>query len=86
MNMLFLIMYIRPEGGIMAAPAIRHKHLRLDQTKLHRVQSILGATSETEALEEAMNIVLAEEAILYRRPLIAVQGVGRRIRRAAATV
>jgi hypothetical protein len=64
MNMLFLIMYIRPEGGIMAAPAIRHKHLRLDQTKLHRVKSILGVASETEALEEAMNIVLAEEAIL----------------------
>lgn len=48
----------------MAASAIRHKHLRLDQTKLHRVKSILGVASETEALEEAMNIVLAEEAIL----------------------
>ena len=81
-----LFMYIKLEGGIMTAPAIRHKHLRLDQTKLHRVRSIPGAASETQALEEAMNIVLAEEAIFYRRPLIAVQAVGRRIWRTAATV
>ena len=75
MNMLSLFMYISLEGEIMEAPAIRHKHLRLDQTKLHRVKAILGVASETEALDEAMNIVLAEEAIL--RVLHRVRSKGR---------
>ena len=56
----------------MVATAIRHKHVRLDQTKLHRVKAILGVATETEALEEAMNLVLAEDAIL--RALRRVRG------------
>lgn len=59
----------------MASTAVRHKHLRLDQTKLHRVKTILGVATETEALEEAMNLVLAEDAIL--RVLRRVRGKGR---------
>jgi len=59
----------------MAATAIRHKHLRLDQKKLHKVRAILGVATETEALEGAMNLVLAEDAIL--RVLRRVRGKGR---------
>lgn len=44
----------------MASVPIRHKHLRLNQTKLERVKSVLGAATETEALEGAMDLVLAE--------------------------
>jgi hypothetical protein len=75
MNMLSVCMHIMPEGMIMAATTIRHKHMRLDQTKLHRVKAILGVATETEALEEAMNLVLAEDAIL--RVLRRVRGKGR---------
>ena len=74
MNMLSVCMYITSEGTIMASTAIRHKHLRLDQKKLHRVRAILGVTTETEALEGAMNLVLAEDAIL--KTLRRIRGKG----------
>ncbi len=48
----------------MASVPIRHKHFRLNQTKLERVKSMLGAATETEALEGAMDLVLSEAEIL----------------------
>lgn len=57
-------MYMTQEGAQVTSTAIRHKHLRLDQKKLLRVRTILGVATETEALEGAMNLVLAEDAIL----------------------
>lgn len=48
----------------MATAPVRHKHLRLNQGKLERVKSVLGSTTETEALEGAMDLVLAEAEIL----------------------
>ncbi len=48
----------------MASVPIRHKHLRLNQAKLERVKSVLGTATETEALEGAMDFVLAEAEIL----------------------
>ena len=48
----------------MASVPVRHKHLRLNQAKLERVKSVLGAATETEALEGAMDLVLAEAEIL----------------------
>lgn len=48
----------------MASVSVRHKHLRLNQAKLERVKSVLGTATETEALEGAMDLVLAEAEIL----------------------
>ncbi len=48
----------------MASAPVRHKHLRLNQAKLERVKSTLGTATETEALEGAMDLVLAEAEIL----------------------
>ena len=48
----------------MASIPVRHKHFRLNQTKLERVKSVLGTATETEALEGAMDLVLAEGEIL----------------------
>jgi hypothetical protein len=59
----------------MASSGIRHKHLRLNQAKLDRVKAALGVATETEALERAMDTVLAEEAIL--KALRRVRGKGR---------
>ena len=73
--MISVVMYIEPEAGTMATAAIRHKHLRLDQKKLEKVRTALGVATETEALEEAMNIVLAQEAIF--KALRRVRGKGR---------
>jgi len=47
----------------------------LNQDKLERVKSILGSATETEALERAMDLVLAEAEIL--KALRRVKGKGR---------
>lgn len=47
----------------MATPVLRHKHVRLDQAKLDRVRRILGAETDTEALDRALDIVVAENEI-----------------------
>jgi hypothetical protein len=46
-----------------ASPAFRHKHLRIDQTKLDRARRILEAETETETLDRALGVVVAEEEI-----------------------
>ena len=62
----------------MASAAVRHKHMRLDQEKLNRVKLILGSASETEALDRAMDLVLAEAEIL--KTLRNVRSKGRIVR------
>ena len=54
--------------------AIRHKHLKIEQTKLDRARRLLGAKTEQETVERALDVLLGEEAILraHRR----VKGVG----------
>lgn len=39
----------------------RDKHLILDQAKLRRVQKILGAKTETETVERALDFVIEED-------------------------
>jgi len=59
----------------MKASALRHKHFRLDQAKLDRLRATLGARSETEALERAVDLILAEEEI--KEALRRIKGKGR---------
>jgi len=47
----------------MKAASVRHKHLQLDQGKLDRAKRILGAKTETEALDRALSIVVSEADI-----------------------
>jgi hypothetical protein len=44
--------------------AIRHKHVRLDQGKLDEARRMLGARTERETLERALDMVLAEDRIV----------------------
>jgi hypothetical protein len=39
---------------------IRHKHFRLDSTKISRAQKLLRAGTETETIERALDLVLSE--------------------------
>ena len=39
----------------------RNKHLILDQAKLKRAQKVLGAKTETEAVERALDSVIDED-------------------------
>lgn len=59
----------------MQTDPLRHKHFRLNQEKLDRLKVVLGARSETEAVELAMDILLAEEDI--KATLRTVKGKGR---------
>jgi hypothetical protein len=54
--------------------AMRHKHLKLEQTKLDRAKRLLGVKTEQETIERALDVLLGEEPIIraHRR----VKGVG----------
>jgi hypothetical protein len=43
-----------------AKTRIRHKHFRLDSTKISRAQKLLRADTETETIERALDLVLSE--------------------------
>ncbi len=43
-----------------AKSRIRHKHYRLDSSKISRVQKLLRADTETETIERALDLVLTE--------------------------
>jgi hypothetical protein len=47
----------------MAATAYRHKHVRIDQAKLDRARKVLRASTDTEALDRALMIVVSEADI-----------------------
>ena len=52
-----------------ATPEFRHKHVRIDQRKLDRARRILEAETETETLDRALGVVVAEaeiDAVLRR--------------------
>ena len=43
--------------------ARRHRHLQLDQAKLTRAKAVLGAKTETEAIERALALVVEEHRL-----------------------
>jgi hypothetical protein len=43
-----------------AKARIRHKHFRLDSTKISRAQKLLRTHTETETIERALDLVLSE--------------------------
>ncbi len=45
-----------------AAKNRAHKHLRLDLAKIKRVQKLLRARTETEAIDYALDLVISEHA------------------------
>ena len=64
------IMYMESLRHTMGPTAsIRHKHIRIDQVKLDRARKLLAATTETEALDRALTLVVSEaevDAVLRR--------------------
>ncbi|MBI4689403.1 MAG: hypothetical protein HY754_03920 [Nitrospirae bacterium] len=65
--------------------AIRDKHLKLDQKKIDMARKILGAKTETETIEKAMEVLIQNdraltvkrqvvERILSRRKRLKMQG------------
>jgi len=53
----------------MTSPALRHKHVRIDQAKLDKARKVLDARTDTEALDRALSLVVSGaeiEAVLRR--------------------
>jgi len=44
-------------------PKIKDKHLKLNQEMLDQARQILGAKTEREAVEQALDLVISEEEI-----------------------
>ena len=59
----------------MKAEPTRQKTRRVHQEKLDRLKTLLGVQSDTEALEQAVDLLLAEEDI--KATLRKVKGKGR---------
>ncbi len=45
------------------SPVVRHKHVRIDEVKLKKAKRILGAATDTEALDRALSVIVAEGEI-----------------------
>ncbi len=43
---------------------IRRKNVNIDQAKLDRVREILGAQSETEAIDQALSLLLLRDELM----------------------
>lgn len=64
--------------GRRAAPIrdVRRKNLNIDQGKLDRVRELLGANTETEAVDEALSaLLLREELVAGVRAIAGTGGV-----------
>lgn len=49
----------KPDPG----PKIKDKHLKLNQEKLDQARQVLGARTERETVEQALDLVISEEEI-----------------------
>lgn len=45
-------------------PEIRRKNVNVDQTKLDRVRELLGSSTETEAIDQALSMLLFKEELV----------------------
>jgi hypothetical protein len=61
--------------GHVATSTFRHKHVRIDQAKLEKAKRLLGARTDTEALDRALGVVVSEGEI--NAALRAAAGKGR---------
>ena len=52
----------------------KHKHLKLDQSKIDRAKKLLGAKTEQETIERALDLVLAEASIVNAHRRVAAVG------------
>jgi hypothetical protein len=51
-------------GGRRSKASVRRKNLNIDQGKLDRVRELLGATTETEAVDRALSALLLQQELI----------------------
>ena len=59
-NSVYINAILEEEGCVATARARSHKHFQLDAAKLRRAQRVLSAKTETETIERALDVVIAE--------------------------
>lgn len=64
----------KAKGRRAPGVAIRRKNLNIDQAKLDRVRELLGSRSETEAIDQALDMLLFREELLAG--IAAIGGTG----------
>jgi len=47
--------------------ATKDKHLRLNQEKIEKVKKIIGAKTETEAIEKALSLLIERDTFINKR-------------------
>jgi hypothetical protein len=57
-----------------SAPRIRRKNVNIDQTKLDRVRKLLGTGTETETIDQALDMILFREEVV--RGIERIAGTG----------
>ena len=49
---------------VMGEPALKHKHLRLDQRKIDFAKRYFGARSEREAIDKALALLMEDDRLV----------------------
>ncbi|HET7228617.1 MAG TPA: hypothetical protein VFJ16_01310 [Longimicrobium sp.] len=49
---------------VTAKPQVRRKNLNIDQAKLDRAVEILGARSETDAIDQALSLLIFRDELV----------------------
>jgi len=62
----------------MSMTAIKDKHLKLDQRKIDRAKKILGAKTETETIEKALEMLIQKEKAENKRKEVVDRILARR--------
>lgn len=52
------------QSSVMPTPALKHKHLNLDQKKIDFAKRYFGVDSEQEAIDRALSLLIEEKKIL----------------------
>ena len=63
----------------MAGASVRHKHVRIDQTKLDKAKRVLQAATETETLDQALSLVVSEADIDAALRQVAAKGTLKKV-------
>ena len=54
----------KPTAKTALKSGLRRKNLNIDQKKLNQVRSLLGARTETEAVDQALDLVLFRQELV----------------------
>jgi len=73
-NQIRIIQFIVCMGSTIMKSALKRKNYYLDERKIRRARAILGARTETEAVDAALDLVVFRRQILKSLEKVAGKG------------